>query len=90
MKYYVDCELATGKAGQLIGGEVIGVRDGKASFKLDNGARLGGYGGKIYNENEEEVPFEEVERNFLSTSTEALLARIAQLEAMVTGGGTNV
>lgn len=88
-KYYIYCDIV-GKADELIGATITTMREDTVDLKLDNGARIIRYAGKIYNENGEEVPFEEVERNFLPVTTEALLARIAQLEAMVTGGGTNV
>ncbi|MDO4739487.1 MAG: hypothetical protein Q4A66_02360 [Eubacteriales bacterium] len=89
-KYYIHCDAIVSSEEKKIGVVVIGVGETTVDLRLDGGATLMRYGGTVYDENGEEIPLGIIKRDFLPADTASLLARIAQLEAMVTGGGTNV
>lgn len=63
---------------------VTAVHDDGVDLVLDNGATLIGWHGAMYDVDGNEIPLETIRRDFLSTDTASLLARIAQLEQIVT------
>lgn len=69
---------------------VLTVHESDVDLQLDDGTHILCWRSAMYDENGEEVSLETVKRDFLPTDAASLMARIAQLEAMVTGGGTNV
>ena len=69
---------------EILRGSVTNVRDDSADILLDNGTRLIGWRGPMYDKDGNEIPLETVKRDFLSQDTTALMARIAQLEQIVT------
>lgn len=69
---------------EILRGSVIGVRDESTDIMLDNGTRLTGWHDAMYDADGNEIPPDRIKRDFLSQDTTALMARIAQLEQIVT------
>ena len=73
---------------QTVRATVTAVYEDGVDLTLEDGTALIGWHAPMYDENGNVIPLETVRRDFLPTDTASLLARIAQLEAMVTGGET--
>ena len=69
---------------KTVSAEVTAVHDGAVDLRLADGSAIGAWRGPIYDKDGNEIPLETVRRDFLSQDTTALMARIAQLEQIVT------
>lgn len=63
---------------------VTAVHEDGVDLVLEDGTTLLGWHAQMYDKNGNEIPLETVRRDFLPQDTTALMARIAQLEQIVT------
>lgn len=85
MKVYVHGSmLVEDYAAQLVPVEVIAVHDCGIDFVTEDGARYIDWRAKLYDEYENEIPLERIQRDFLMVDLDTLRERVEKLEAIVT------